>query len=120
MLAKLMPPPNVNAALGAAQRTPTRLRLRALPHLRKIPILILIGARGHAAEMFLVLFVTALAVTKRCVPVADAGLVTAAMPAAGRCVGYAIANVSGWHATPRRDVSNVASSIKPGVARSPC
>ena len=112
-----MPPPNVNGELGAAQRTPTRLRLRVLPRPTRIPIPILIGARGHAAEMFRLLFVTVLAVTKRCVPLADARLATAAMPAVKRYVWCAIANVSGLHATPKPDVSNAASSIKPGVAR---
>ena len=54
-----------------------------------------IPARGHAAEIFLVLFVTGLAVTKRCVLVADARLVTVATAADLRCGVCAIANVSG-------------------------
>ncbi len=113
-----MRPPSVSDVL-ARRRASARLRLSRRPRRTMITrrTMIRIGARGHAAKLFLFLFVTALAVTKQCVPLADARLVTAAMPAARPFDVCAIANVSGWLATGKRDVSSTASSIKPGVAR---
>ncbi len=116
-LAKRMQPPNASVALAtqnaSVQRTAGRLRLDVHAHRRRIRI----QTRGHAAEIFLVLFVTALAVIKRCVHLADARLVTAAMIAVGPFDACEIVNVSGWCATRQRDSSSVAANIKPGVAR---
>jgi hypothetical protein len=82
-----------------------------------ILILIVIRARGHAAEILLLLFVTDLVATKRCVPLAAARLITAAMPAVKRSGGCVIVNVSGWRARPKRDDSNATSNIRPNVAQ---
>ncbi len=108
-----MRPPSVSDVL-ARRRASARLHLSLRPRRTMIRV----GARGHAAKRFLFLFVTALAVTKQCVPLADARLVTAVMPAAKPFDVCAIVNVSGWLATGKRDVSNAASSIKPGGTRS--
>ena len=116
-LVKRMQPPNASVALAtqnaSVQRTAGRLRFGVHARRRRIRI----QTRGHAAENFLLLFATALAVMKRCVHPADARLVTVAMPAAKPSAAYAIANVSGWRATPKRVVSSVTSSIRPTVAQ---
>jgi hypothetical protein len=99
-----MRPANASGVPAAAQKAAATVRLRVEQRRTSIRI----GARGHAAKLFLLLFVTGLAVTTRCVHPADAGLTTAAMIAAKRSNGCAIANVSGWLATLKLDGSNAA------------
>jgi hypothetical protein len=72
--------------------------------------------RGHAAKNCLGLFATGRAVTKRCVCLAAAKLVTAVMRAAKTYGACWIVNVSGWRATVPRGDSSVSSNIRPGVA----
>ena len=81
-----------------------------------LPAVTMIQIRGHAAEIFLLLFATGLAVTKRCVRLAAARLVTAVTIAARPCGVCWIVNVSGWLATAPRDDSSVSSNIKPDIA----
>lgn len=81
-----------------------------------LPAVMMIRIRGHAAEIFLLLFVTGLAVTKRCVRLAAARLVTAVTIAARTCGACWIVNVSGWLVTAPRDDSSVSSNIRPNVA----
>ncbi len=115
-LTKPMQPPNASVALAtpnaSVRRTAGRLRLGV--HLRRRKIRI--QMRGHAAKIFLLLFVTVPAVMKRCVHLGDARLVTAVVPVAKPSAAYVIANVSGWRATAKRDDSNVAVSTRPGAA----
>lgn len=108
---------NVNGAPAARRKALARLGRSVRPSPTTIRTRPRIRARGHAAEIFLLLFATDLAVTKRCVLLAAARLVTAAMIAVKPYGACWIANVNGWLATAKRDDSNVAASIRPDVAR---
>ena len=105
-----MRPPSVNDV--RAGRSVARLRLLNRHRNKSMS-----GARGHAAKIFLLLFVTVLAATKQCVNLADARLATAVMTAVKLSAACVIVNVSGWLATDKRDASSAVSSIKPGDVR---
>ena len=101
--------------LAAKTGTPNVMDSLPLPA-PSLPAVLMIRIRGHAAEIFLLLFATGLAVTKRCVRLAVARLVTAVTIAARSCDACWIVNVSGWLATVPRDDSSVSSNIRPNVA----
>jgi len=101
----------------ATRNMATRNAMLSLPlPVPSLPAVLMIRIRGHAAGIFLLLFVTGLAVTKRCVRLAAARLVTAVTNAARTCGACWIVNVSGWLVTAPRDDSSVSSNIRPNVA----
>jgi hypothetical protein len=112
--------PNASGVPAAAKKPATRNVMvgvgLALP-VPSLPAVMMIRIRGHAAEIFLLHFVTGLVVTKPCVHRAAARLVTAVTIAVRTCGACSIVNVSGWHATAQRDDSSVSSNIRPDVAQ---
>jgi hypothetical protein len=101
--------------LAAKTGTPNVMDCLPLPA-PSLPAVLMIRIRGHAAEIFLLLFAIGLAVTKRCVRLAVARLITAVTIAAQTCGACWIVNVSGWLVTAPRDDSSVSSNIRPNVA----
>ena len=86
----------VAAKKRIAKKTAMRNAMNSLPLPdASLPAVLMIRIRGHAAEIFLLLFATGLAVTKRCVHLAAVRLVTAVTIAARTCGVCWIVNVSG-------------------------